>query len=122
MSRAAAGEPLEVKQTDIRLSGWAGEPRICAEDPYRNFAPSVGRLVRYHPPPEAVRGGVTIRNDTGVIEGGEISLYYDPMIAKLVTHPATRLEAIDAHALALAGFTIPVLRPNIPSLPATTQP
>ena len=98
MIRVAAGEPLKLKQSDIKLSGWAVESRIYAEDPHRNFAPSVGRLVRYRPPPEEVRDGITIRNDTGVTEGGEISLYYDPMIAKLVTHAATRLEAIYAQA------------------------
>ena len=121
MIRVAAGEPLKLKQSDIRLSGWAVESRIYAEDPYRNFAPSVGRLVRYRPPPEEVRDGITIRNDTGVIEGGEISLYYDPMIAKLVTHAATRLEAIDAQAEALDAFTIEGIRHNIPFLAAIMQ-
>jgi propionyl-CoA carboxylase alpha chain len=121
MIRIAAGEPLKLKQSDIRLSGWAVESRIYAEDPYRNFAPSVGRLVRYRPPPEEVRDGITIRNDTGVIEGGEISLYYDPMIAKLVTHAATRLEAIDAQAEALDAFTIEGIRHNIPFLAAIMQ-
>ena len=121
MIRIAAGEPLKLKQSDIRLSGWAVESRIYAEDPYRNFAPSVGRLVRYRPPPEEVRDGITIRNDTGVIEGGEISLYYDPMIAKLVTHAATRLEAIDAQAEALDAFTIEGIRHNIPFLAAVMQ-
>jgi len=121
MIRVAAGEPLKLKQSDIKLSGWAVESRIYAEDPYRNFAPSVGRLVRYRPPPEEVRDGITIRNDTGVIEGGEISLYYDPMIAKLVTHAATRLEAIDAQAEALDAFTIEGIRHNIPFLAAVMQ-
>ena len=86
MIRVAAGEPLSIKQSDIKLNGWAVESRVYAEDPYRNFAPSIGRLVRYRPPAEGVHDGVTVRNDTGVTEGGEISLYYDPMIAKLVTH------------------------------------
>src|SRR5690348_13315945 len=113
MIRIAAGEPLVIKQSDVKLSGWAVETRIYAEDPYRNFAPSVGRLVRYRPPQEEVRNGVTIRNDTGVAEGGEISLYYDPMIAKLVTHAATRLEAVDAQAEALDAFTIEGIRHNI---------
>jgi propionyl-CoA carboxylase alpha chain len=121
MIRIAAGEPLKLKQSDIRLSGWAVESRIYAENPYRNFAPSVGRLVRYRPPPEEVRGEVTIRNDTGVIEGGEISLYYDPMIAKLITHAATRLEAIDVQAEALDAFTIEGIRHNIPFLAAIMQ-
>jgi propionyl-CoA carboxylase alpha subunit len=121
MIRVAAGEPLKLKQSDIRLSGWAVETRIYAEDPYRNFAPSVGRLVRYRPPPEGVRDGITTRNDTGVTEGGEISLYYDPMIAKLVTHAKTRLEAIDAQAEALDAFTIEGIRHNIPFLAAIMQ-
>src|SRR5262249_3575549 len=71
MIRIAAGEPLTLKQTDVKMSGWAVESRIYAEDPYRNFAPSIGRLVRYRPPAEEVRDGITIRNDTGVTEGGE---------------------------------------------------
>src|SRR6516164_3332974 len=121
MIRVAAGEPLKLKQSDIELIGWAVETRIYAEDPYRNFAPSVGRLVRYRPPAEEFRDGITIRNDTGVTEGGEISLYYDPMIAKLVTHAATRLEAIDAQAEALDAFTIEGIRHNIPFLAAIMQ-
>ena len=121
MIRIAAGEPLKLKQGDIKLSGWAVESRIYAEDPYRNFAPSVGRLVRYRPPAEEFRDGITIRNDTGVTEGGEISLYYDPMIAKLVTHAATRLKAIDAQAEALDAFTIEGIRHNIPFLAAIMQ-
>src|ERR1700677_2522672 len=96
MIRVAAGEPLTLKQSDMKLNGWAVESRVYAEDPYRNFAPSIGRLVRYRPPAEGVHDGVTVRNDTGVFEGGEISLYYDPMIAKLVTHAPTRIEAIEA--------------------------
>ena len=118
MIRIAAGEPLAFKQSDIKLSGWAVESRIYAEDPYRNFAPSIGRLVRYRPPAEGVRDGVTVRNDTGVAEGGEISLYYDPMIAKLVTHAKTRLGAIEAQAEALDAFTIEGIRHNIPFLAA----
>ena len=118
MIRIAAGEPLAFKQSDIKLSGWAVESRIYAEDPYRNFAPSIGRLVRYRPPAEGVRDGVTVRNDTGVAEGGEISLYYDPMLAKLVTHAKTRLEAIEAQAEALDAFTIEGIRHNIPFLAA----
>src|SRR5580658_1561482 len=110
MIRVAAGEPLKFKQSDIRLSGWAVESRIYAEDPYRNFAPSIGRLVRYRPPAEGTHHGVTVRNDTGVTEGGEISLYYDPMIAKLVTHAKTREKAINAQAEALDAFTIEGIR------------
>ncbi|HML08813.1 MAG TPA: acetyl/propionyl/methylcrotonyl-CoA carboxylase subunit alpha [Xanthobacteraceae bacterium] len=118
MIRVAAGEKLALEQRDIKLSGWAVESRIYAEDPYRNFAPSIGRLVRYRPPAEGKRGGVTVRNDTGVAEGGEISLYYDPMIAKLVTHAETREQAIDAQADALDAFTIEGIRHNIPFLAA----
>ena len=118
MIRVAAGEPLTLKQSDIKLNGWAVESRVYAEDPYRNFAPSIGRLVRYRPPAEGVHDGVTVRNDTGVFEGGEISLYYDPMIAKLVTHAKTRIAAIDAQADALDAFTIEGIRHNIPFLSA----
>ena len=121
MIRVAAGEPLKFTQSDIKLSGWAVESRIYAEDPYRNFAPSIGRLVRYRPPAEGVHDGVTVRNDTGVTEGGEISLYYDPMIAKLVTHAKTRLEAIEAQTEALDAFTIEGIRHNIPFLAAIMQ-
>ena len=121
MIRVAAGEPLAFKQSDVKLNGWAVESRIYAEDPYRNFAPSIGRLVRYRPPAEGERDGVTVRNDTGVFEGGEISIYYDPMIAKLVTHAKTRAEAIDAQADALDAFTIEGIRHNIPFLAAIMQ-
>jgi propionyl-CoA carboxylase alpha chain len=121
MIRVAAGEPLSFKQSDVKLNGWAVESRIYAEDPYRNFAPSIGRLVRYRPPAEGERDGVTVRNDTGVFEGGEISIYYDPMIAKLVTHAETRAEAIDAQADALDAFTIEGIRHNIPFLAAIMQ-
>jgi propionyl-CoA carboxylase alpha chain len=118
MIRVAAGEPLTLKQSDVKLNGWAVESRVYAEDPYRNFAPSIGRLVRYRPPAEGVHGGITVRNDTGVTEGGEISVYYDPMIAKLVTHAKTRSVAIDAQADALDAFTIEGIRHNIPFLAA----
>jgi len=118
MIRVAAGEKLAIKQSDIKLSGWAVESRIYAEDPYRNFLPSTGRLTRYRPPPEVSQRGITVRNDTGVYEGGEISLYYDPMIAKLVTHAATREAAIAAQADALDAFTIEGIRHNIPFLSA----
>jgi propionyl-CoA carboxylase alpha chain len=121
MIRVAAGEKLTLKQSDVRLNGWAVESRVYAEDPYRNFAPSIGRLVRYRPPAEGEHHGVTVRNDTGVFEGGEISLYYDPMIAKLVTHAKTRLEAIDAQSEALDAFTIEGIRHNIPFLAAIMQ-
>src|SRR5271170_3697615 len=121
MIRIAAGEPLKLRQNDVKLTGWAVESRVYAEDPYRNFAPSIGRLVRYRPPQEGEADGVTVRNDTGVFEGGEISLYYDPMIAKLVTHAETRIEAIDAQADALDAFTIEGIRHNIPFLAAIMQ-
>src|SRR6187399_2312473 len=101
MIRVAAGEELKIRQSDVQLKGWAVESRIYAEDPYRNFLPSTGRLTRYRPPQEHVANGVTVRNDTGVYEGGEISLYYDPMIAKLVTHAPTRNAAIAAQSDAL---------------------
>src|SRR5215216_2588334 len=98
MIRVAAGEPLRLKQADVKLDGWALETRIYAEDPTRNFLPSTGRLVTYRPPPQGEHGGTAVRNDTGVTEGGEISIYYDPMIAKLVTHAATREAAIAAQS------------------------
>ncbi len=118
MVRVAAGEKLALAQKDIKLTGWAVETRIYAEDPYRNFLPSIGRLTRYLPPAERSDGSVTVRNDTGVEEGGEISLYYDPMIAKLVTHAPTRAQAIDAQADALDAFVIDGIRHNIPFLAA----
>ncbi|MGE0698908.1 MAG: biotin/lipoyl-containing protein, partial [Hyphomicrobiaceae bacterium] len=108
-------------QSDIRLDGWAVESRIYAEDPYRNFLPSIGRLVRYRPPREGSSGGLTIRNDTGVTEGGEISMFYDPMIAKLVTHAPTREAAIDLQAEALDAFHIDGIQHNIPFLTALMQ-
>jgi propionyl-CoA carboxylase alpha subunit len=114
----AAGEKLALKQGDVKLDGWAVETRVYAEDPVRNFLPSIGRLVRYRPPAETRAGGVTVRNDTGVYEGGEISLYYDPMIAKLVTHAPTRGEAIAAQADALDAFSLDGIRHNIPFLSA----
>jgi len=118
MIRVAAGEPLAIQQSDVRLQGWAVESRIYAEDPYRNFLPSIGRLVRYQPPAEGHRDGVTVRNDTGVFEGGEISMYYDPMIAKLVTHAPSRRAAIDAQSLALDEFVVDGIAHNIPFLTA----
>ncbi|HEY7665633.1 MAG TPA: acetyl/propionyl/methylcrotonyl-CoA carboxylase subunit alpha [Xanthobacteraceae bacterium] len=121
MIRAAAGEQLRLKQRDVRLTGWAVETRVYAEDPTRNFLPSVGRLVRYRPPAETNAGGVTVRNDTGVYEGGEISLYYDPMIAKLVTHAPTREQAIAVQADALDAFAIDGIRHNIAFLSALMQ-
>jgi len=118
MIRVAAGEKLALSQSDVKLDGWAVETRIYAEDPYRNFLPSIGRLATYRPPPEGTHDGVTVRNDTGVYEGGEISLYYDPMIAKLVTHASTRDVAIAAQSRALDEFAIDGIRHNIPFLSA----
>jgi propionyl-CoA carboxylase alpha chain len=121
MIRVAYGEPLAIKQSDVRLKGWAVESRVYAEDPTRNFLPSTGRLVKYRPPEEGRWEGVTVRNDTGVFEGGEISIYYDPMIAKLVTHAGDRLTAIEAQARALDGFVIDGIRHNIPFLSSLMQ-
>ena len=121
MIRIAAGEPLRMTQDDVKLNGWAVESRVYAEDPARGFLPSTGRLVRYRPPAEGTFGGVTVRNDTGVFEGGEISIYYDPMIAKLVTHAPDRLAAIKAQATALDSFVIEGIRHNIPFLSTLMQ-
>jgi propionyl-CoA carboxylase alpha chain len=118
MIRSAYGEKLPLAQKDVKLDGWAVEARIYAEDPYRGFLPSTGRLVRYRPPAEGTHNGITIRNDTGVYEGGEISMFYDPMIAKLCTHAPTRLEAIDAMAKALDEFRIEGINHNIAFLTA----
>src|SRR3984893_2348305 len=121
MIRVAAGEKLKLKQSDVKLSGWAVETRVYAEDPTRNFLPSIGRLVRYRPPAERSAGGVIVRVDTGVYEGGEISLYYDPMIAKLITHAPTRQETIAAQADALDAFDVEGFRHNIAFLAALMQ-
>ena len=118
MIRVAAGEKLRLTQDDVKLNGWAVESRVYAEDPTRGFLPSTGRLVRYRPPAEGRHEGITVRNDTGVYEGGEISIYYDPMIAKLVTHAPTRIEAIEAQANALDAFYVEGIRHNIPFLSA----
>jgi propionyl-CoA carboxylase alpha chain len=118
MIRVAAGEKLKLAQKDVTLTGWAVESRLYAEDPFRNFLPSIGRLVKYRPPLESSADGITVRNDTGVQEGGEISIYYDPMIAKLVTHAPTRSAAIEAQAHALDAFYIDGIRHNIPFLSA----
>ena len=118
MIRVAAGEKLSIRQDDVKLDGWAVESRVYAEDPYRNFVPSTGRLTTYRPPVEGVKDGVTVRNDTGVYEGGEISIFYDPLIAKLVTHAPTRIGSIDAQAQALDAFAVDGIRHNIPFLAA----
>ncbi len=121
MIRVAEGEKLAIKQDQIKISGWAVETRIYAEDPSRSFLPSTGRLVRYRPPAEAAIGGVTVRNDTGVYEGGEISVFYDPMIAKLITHAPSREQAIAAQVDALDAFTIEGIRHNVSFLSALMQ-
>ena len=114
MLRVAAGEKLKLTQDDIKLNGWAIESRIYAEDPVRGFLPSTGRLVRYRPPEEVTdEGGQTVRNDTGVYEGGEISIYYDPMIAKLCTHAGDRKTAITAMSRALDAFYIEGIQHNV---------
>ena len=121
MIRSAAGEKLRLTQADVKLEGWAVESRIYAEDPIRNFLPSTGRLVKYRPPAEGLRRGVTVRIDTGVYEGGEISIHYDPLIAKLVTHARDRLAAIEAQSTALDAFVIDGIRHNVPFLSALMQ-
>ena len=115
MIRVADGQPLPFKQTDLKIHGWAMESRLYAEDPYRNFLPSIGRLTRYRPPVEGktARGGV-VRNDTGVYEGGEISMFYDPMIAKLCTWGPTRADAIEEMRLALDTFEVEGIGHNLP--------
>jgi Acetyl/propionyl-CoA carboxylase, alpha subunit len=112
MLRVANGEKLPLTQNQVQRNGWALESRLYAEDPYRNFLPSTGRLTRYRPPEETD----TVRNDTGVFEGGEISAFYDPMIAKLCTWAPTRLEAVDAMAAALDSFEVEGVGNNLPFL------
>src|SRR4051812_15259737 len=119
MIRVAAGEPLPLKQSDVRRDGWAIECRINAEDPFRNFLPSTGRLVRFQPPKETMWAGDTghlhgVRVDTGVQDGGEIPMYYDSMIAKLIVHGKDRGEAIAKMREALNGFVIRGISSNIP--------
>ena len=133
MIRVAAGEPLSITQDDVTLTGWAIENRLYAEDPYRGFLPSIGRLTRYRPPMEvaagplletgkwqgeAPSGATAVRNDTGVYEGGEISMYYDPMIAKLCTWGPDRDSAIEAMRVALDSFEVEGIGHNLPFLSA----
>ena len=133
MIRVANGEPLNITQDDIKLTGWAIENRLYAEDPYRGFLPSIGRLTKYNPPAEvaagpllvngkwqgeAPSGETAVRNDTGVYDGGEISMYYDPMIAKLCTWAPTRAEAIEAMRVALDSFEVEGIGHNLPFLAA----
>ena len=135
MIRVANGEKLKIKQSDVKLDGWAMESRLYAEDPYRNFLPSIGRLTRYRPP-EEIGGGpmwessnwpsltkgeavgtgsnLAVRNDTGVYEGGEISMYYDPMIAKLCTWGPDRASAIENMRMALDSFEVEGIGHNLP--------
>ncbi len=128
MIRVANGEKLSITQEDVTLTGWAIENRLYAEDPYRGFLPSIGRLTRYRPPAETAAytpgvaagdaGDVVVRNDTGVYEGGEISMYYDPMIAKLCTWAPTREAAIEAMRVALDSFEVEGIGHNLPFLSA----
>ena len=118
MIRVAAGEKLPLTQEQVKLDGWAVESRVYAEDPTRNFLPSIGRLTTYRPPDEGRQGTAIVRNDTGVEEGGEIAIHYDPMIAKLVTWAPTRAQAIESQGEALDAFAIDGIRHNIPFLSA----
>ncbi len=119
MIRVADGQKLPFAQADVKINGWAMESRLYAEDPYRKFLPSIGRLTRYRPPVEGetARGGI-VRNDTGVFEGGEISMYYDPMIAKLCTWGPTRAAAIEEMRLALDTFEVEGIGHNLPFVAA----
>ncbi|UVO52805.1 acetyl/propionyl/methylcrotonyl-CoA carboxylase subunit alpha [Sphingomonas sp. SUN039] len=145
MIRVAAGEPLGMTQADVKLDGWAVENRVYAEDPYRGFLPSTGRLVRYNPPATGLDRGLSplgdcplpdtgdspqvgtvpgtslVRVDDGVTEGGEVSRFYDPMIAKLITWAPTRLEAIDKQIAALDSFEIEGVGHNIDFVSAIMQ-
>ena len=118
MIRVAAGEKLPFQQSDLKINGWAMESRLYAEDPYRGFLPSIGRLTRYRPPVEETTPTRVVRNDTGVCEGGEISMFYDPMIAKLCTWGPDRPSAIAEMRLALDGFEVEGIGHNLPFLAA----
>ena len=118
MIRVAAGESLSLSQSDIGINGWAIENRLYAEDPYRGFLPSIGRLTRYRPPAEVAEDSHAVRNDTGVFEGGEISMFYDPMIAKLCTWAPSRRQAIEEMRVALDTFEIEGIGHNLPFLSA----
>ena len=118
MIRSAWGEHLNLKQEDLKINGWAIESRIYAEDPYRGFLPSIGRLVRYEQPEEGEQDGYVVRNDSGVREGDEISMFYDPMIAKLCAWGETRDAAIKGMARALEDTHLAGLGHNVPFLAA----
>ncbi|WP_312148102.1 acetyl/propionyl/methylcrotonyl-CoA carboxylase subunit alpha [Brevundimonas sp.] len=118
MIRSAAGETMGFRQEDLSINGWAIESRIYAEDPYRGFLPSIGRLVRYEQPEEGDQGGYTVRNDSGVREGDEISMFYDPMIAKLCAWGETRDAAVEGMARALEDTHLSGLGHNVPFLSA----
>jgi propionyl-CoA carboxylase alpha chain len=118
MIRVANGEPLSITQDDVKINGWAIENRLYAEDPYRGFLPSIGRLTRYRPPAEGPLGDGIVRNDTGVFEGGEISMYYDPMIAKLCTWGPDRATAIETMRNALDSFEVEGIGHNLPFVAA----
>ncbi|SFI47776.1 acetyl-CoA carboxylase biotin carboxylase subunit [Celeribacter neptunius] len=118
MIRVANGEPLSITQDDVGINGWAIESRLYAEDPYRNFLPSIGRLSKYRPPEEIVTEDDIVRNDTGVYEGGEISMYYDPMIAKLCTWGKDRASALENMRNALDAFEVEGIGHNLPFLSA----
>ena len=123
MIRVAAGEKLGFTQDEVRLDGWAIESRVYAEDPYRGFLPSTGRLTTYRPPATQAKVDreLIVRVDDGVVEGGEISIFYDPMIAKLVTWAPSREAAIDAQVAALDAFQIGGISDNIDFLSALMQ-
>jgi len=125
MIRVANGEKLSFGQADVKINGWSIENRVYAEDPYRGFLPSTGRLIRYNPPAETFTVGeeniARVRVDDGVVEGGEVSMFYDPMIAKLITWAPTRLEAIDAQIDALDRFEIEGPGHNIDFVSALMQ-
>jgi len=119
MIRIAAGEPLDFTQEDVRLDGWAMETRVYAEDPQRNFLPSIGRLVHYREPTaDDMPEGTTLRVDSGVVEGSEVTMYYDPMIAKVVTHGPDREAAVAAMQAALDAFLVRGVRHNMGFLAA----
>ena len=118
MIRSAWGEKLAFEQKDLKIDGWAIESRIYAEDPYRGFLPSIGRLVRYEQPEEGDQGDYTVRNDSGVREGDEISMFYDPMIAKLCAWGETRADAVEGMARALEDTHLSGLGHNVPFLAA----